>query len=145
MSEGKVRVSRKKGGKKGSQAPAQAEQTAPAAGESPVAEAPAAPAPESTEEDNPQAEPAKPAEQPAETPKEPAKPEPQPTRALSSPDPDSEEIAIEDAAGAMVDGFKESWLPAIRAKATTMGVKDKASRRTWRGVFVAWGGAGILR
>lgn len=64
---------------------------------------------------------------------------------LDSANPDDVEMSIEDAASSMVDGYKESWLPAIRAKARSMGIGDKASRRTWRGVFIAWGSASILR
>lgn len=64
---------------------------------------------------------------------------------LKPKDPDDDMLPVEEAAASMVDGFKESWLPAIRAKARSMGIEGSTTRRTWRGVFLAWGGPSILR
>lgn len=59
--------------------------------------------------------------------------------------PDDDEMTLEDAARNMVDGFKDSWLPAIRVKAKSMGFEHKATRAQWRHVFVAWGTLSILK
>lgn len=72
-------------------------------------------------------------------------PKPKPVPKLSSQNPDDAIMNIEDAASSMVDGYKESWLPAIRAKAKSMGMGDKATKREWRALFISWGGLGILR
>ena len=61
------------------------------------------------------------------------------------PNPDDDQMSIESAAGSMIDGFKESWLPAIRVKARQMGIEQSATRASWRNVFIAWGGQSILK
>jgi len=75
------------------------------------------------------------------------KPAPQapPTRKLQASNPEDEILDLENAASTMVKGYKESWRAAIAAKARSMGIGDRASKREWKGVFVAWGGHSILR
>jgi hypothetical protein len=73
--------------------------------------------------------------------------EPKPSVAIkfSSSDPDLTIMHLEDAAVMMINGYKTSWLPGIRAKATAMGHKELATKREWRGVFLAYGGVNILQ
>lgn len=64
---------------------------------------------------------------------------------FSTVNPDDAVLDIVAACGEMLDGYKESWTAAVRAKAKSMGVGEKATRREWRGVFIAWGGVQILK
>lgn len=64
---------------------------------------------------------------------------------FQSEDVERELLSIEAATGTMIKGFKESWLPAIRVKARSMGIDGDATKSAWRAVFVAWGGYSILK
>lgn len=58
---------------------------------------------------------------------------------------DDNVMDIESAAFELIRGYKESWLPSVKAKARQMGYGDNATRREWRIIFAQWGGAHIIQ
>jgi hypothetical protein len=56
-------------------------------------------------------------------------------------------MLIEEAAHLLIDGFKEHWLPGIKVRCTLMGMSqlEEYPLETWKNLFIAWGGSGILK
>ena len=64
---------------------------------------------------------------------------------FDEPDKDAEEIDLNHAAQSMMVGFKSHWIPALRAKADSMGMKKvRTTKKEWRRIFVAWGGVSAV-
>jgi hypothetical protein len=57
------------------------------------------------------------------------------------------EHPIEHVAKQLILGIRDEWLPSIRTRAALMGIEPTSQQtvETWKKVFIAWGGQGIIK